>query len=529
MLKLLLRVRLRQLLWIFTGAARKKKAQSKGALIAFSGLMLFSLGALGSLFWNIFDTLALPFHMAGVDWLYFSMAALMAFAIMFVGSVFAAKAELYEARDNDLLLSMPIKPGHVLLSRMFPLWVIATALDLVAAVPMLLVWGLGIGFSGPGLASALVIFALLLPLFALAVSAVFGWLLSAITARYRSPMLVTLLSLAFLGAYMVFAARLNVLLTELAQNPAGAADALGVVAPLYWAGIAAAEGSMPALGKLGLAVLAIFGLTCVVLSKTFLWTATRRAAGNKIKYVERERRVRRPQQALFIKELSRFSSSPAYMLNCGLGAFMPLAGACVLAIKAPALKAMPLYPMLLPFLAPMLVAGLCFMAGMVMVSAPSVSLEGKSLWIAKSLPVEPKEILRANLRLHMVFGLPPILIASAVAALVLEIRGLMLVCLFALPVAFCVFAGLLGLAENLRHPSFDWANETQAVKSGLSVLLTMLVNCGLAAAMVLAGVFLGDTISMETIGLVFLAVLAAACVLLYRWLMSRGTVLYVEL
>jgi hypothetical protein len=37
--------------------------------------------------------------------------------VFFIISIFTAQAELFEAKDNDLLLSMPIKPRTILLSR----------------------------------------------------------------------------------------------------------------------------------------------------------------------------------------------------------------------------------------------------------------------------------------------------------------------------------------------------------------------------------------------------------------------------
>ena len=135
MLKALFRTRLAALASWLTGSSRTKKAQGKGRLIGFSLLMLYALGALGLLFWQIFGGVALPFHAAGLDWLYFALTALMSFALMFVGSVFTAKAQLYEARDNDLLLSMPIRPSYILLSRMFMLGLLSFVFGLIPAVP----------------------------------------------------------------------------------------------------------------------------------------------------------------------------------------------------------------------------------------------------------------------------------------------------------------------------------------------------------------------------------------------------------
>ena len=53
---------------------------------------------------------------------------------------------------------------------------------------------------------------------------------------------------------------------------------------------------------------------------------------------------------------------------------------------------------------------LCGLASMNFMTAPSVSLEGKSLWIMQSLPVEPWRIFRAKIRMQLLLiGLPLLL------------------------------------------------------------------------------------------------------------------------
>ena len=60
------------------------------------------------------------------------------------------------------------------------------------------------------------------------------------------------------------------------------------------------------------------------------------------------------------------------------------------------------------FLVPLLlIAAVCLLASMNDMAAPSVSLEGKSLWLAQSLPVKPWQVLRAKLAVHLTLtGVP---------------------------------------------------------------------------------------------------------------------------
>lgn len=523
MLKTLLRVQLASLKNQLSGGSRRKQKPSKGRGLLVAALLIYAFGTFGFLFFENFSILAGAFHGAGLDWLFFSMAALMCFGLMFVGSVFSAKAQLYEAKDNDLLLSLPVPPRDILISRMLLLWIITLFFGLLVSVPAALAWQSAAGFTGAQPVSFVVLFVLLLPLLSLTLSALLGWLLHLATARVGKKSLVTVvLSLVFLGAYMYAVTQMNIFVQKLAQSPAGAARKLGAVAPLYAMGVSVAETRPGLLLLLAAGILALFAITCLLLSRTFIKTATDRRSGAKKKYVERSVDALSPRRALLRREWRHFLANPSYILNCGLGAILLVILAVVMAVESRQITALlqdETLGLLLPWL---FILGLCFSAGMTLVTAPSISLEGKSLWIVRSFPVESREVLKTKLDLHGLIVLPPTLLTAVVALVIVRPGWRLALCVVLLPLLFSLFTGLLGLAENLRHPNLDWINETQAVKSGASVILTMLISWGVMVVPVLGAVFLSDRVSMETIGLVFAALLAAACLLLYRWLMSSG-------
>ncbi len=524
MLKTLLSIQLRALgIQLTRGGSRAKRKPGKARTLGVIALLIYAFGTFGSLFYMNFGQLAGPFHEAGLDWLYFAMAALMCFGLMFVGSVFTAKAQLYEAKDNDLLLSLPIRPRDILLSRLLLLWVITMFFGLLVSVPVLLARQTALGFSGAGLAVCLVLFVLLLPLLSLTVSALFGYLMHRITARVGQKSLVTVaLSLVFLVAYMYLVMQMNPLIERLAQDPSGAARSLGAVAPLYMLGVCAAGARFDQLLLIAAVVLLLFGAMLALLSRSFIKTTTDRRGGAKKKYVERRTAALSPERALLQREWRRFLASPAYILNCGLGPIFLLIGAVVLLIErgriAPLLQA----EGLAEFLPWILMLGLCFTGGLSMMTAASVSLEGKSLWIVRSLPVDTRAVLRSKLRLHLLITVPPVLLCVLSGALILRPALPLLLCLVLVPLLFSLFGALLGLAENLRHPNLDWINETQAVKSGASILLTMLICWGVMLLPVLTAAFLGELVPMTWIGLGFALLLAVLCALLYRSVMTRG-------
>ena len=527
MLKTLLRVQLASLKNQLTGGSRRKQKPGKGRALLLVVLLLYAFGTFGFLFYENFSALAAAFHGVGLDWLFFSMAGLMCFGLMFVGSVFTAKAQLYEAKDNDLLLSMPIRPRDILISRMLLLWLITMFFGLIVSMPVLLAWQSAAGFTAGQLVVYLLQFVLLLPLLSLTISALFGWVLHLVTSHVGKKSLVTVvLSLIFLGLYMYVVMQMNTLVQRLAENASAAAQKLGAVAPVYFFGLAVAEKKPGVLLLIAVVILGLFALSCALLARTFIKTATDRRGSTKKKYVERRASALSPQRALLQRELRHFLASPSYILNAGLGAIMTLIAAGFLLVERrqiAGLLAVEGVGQLLPWL---FIMGLCFCAGMSLVTAPSISLEGKSLWIVKSFPLDTRDVLRAKLRLHILITLPPSFLASAAVLFIVRAPWPTLLCILLIPALFCLFSGLLGLAENLRHPNFDWINETQAVKSGVSVMLTMFVLWGVLVVPVLAFAFLGDMVAPQLLGLGFAALLAVICALLYRWLMHSGARLF---
>ena len=501
MLKTLLRVRMAALLAAFTGQSRKRKSQTKGKAAGYAFLMLYCFCAFVFLFYTSFSQFAAAFFPAGLGWLYFAMFAIMAFALMFIGSVFTAKSQLFEAKDNELLLSMPVPPGMILLSRMAALLAMNFVLELVVALPVFVSWLQYGETSGTGI-TAFVVIVLALPLFSLAVSCLFAWLVSLVTSHMRNTTAVTMvISVVFMLAYFLFCFRMNSYVTQLAANGAAIAGALGSAAPLVWLGRAAADGSLADLGLTLLWTVLPFVLAYVLLNRSFIRIVTTRRGQVKVRYEKKAMRASTQSAALYRRELARLTSSSGYMLNAGLGLVSELYAAA----------------------APILLLACMMVSGMVFFTASSVSLEGKSYWIVRSMPVETKKILQAKLNLSNSLAVAPALVMMLAAALVLRVSAAETALLLACQLLFVLLTANVGLMEDLRHCNLDWINETQAAKQGAGVLLSMLLGFGFVVAVGALYFFLLAELMPTTafLGLI-LALMAILYALTARWLMTRG-------
>ena len=524
MLKALLKVNLLALLsWLRGSAKRGGEAGmgSNGKAVLYALLLLYALGVFCWLFGLIFRQLAGPLYNAGCGWLYFVYVFIVAFAVMFVFSVFAAKNRLYDAKDNDLLLSMPIPPSVILASRMMLLLVMNVLFGAIVVGPAVYMWYWVVPFGAASFICLIAEF-LGLCLFSMALSALFGWLLSLVSSRMRKKALIeTLVSFIFLAVYFYVYSQLNTIVASLIQNNAGIAESLGSVAPLYWIG-SGATGNVISFVFAMLVLILPFAAVYVVLSRTFIKTATAKRAG--IKYEAKEQKVSSVGKALFRKEAARFFSSSTCIVNNGLGAvFLTIGAVAMLIYRSKLLQVMNMIMIPADIVICLGVLAVAMMAGMVVPTSSSVSLEGKSIWVIQSMPASPAQVLLAKLRLCLTLFLPPVLLFMLTTVFVFgasfELGALAVVA----AVASVVVMAEIGLISNVNHPLLNWTSETQAVKSGSSILISMFIDFAVAATLGIGGYLMLDNgISVKTILAVFAVAMLLAARILYGYIIKKS-------
>ncbi len=522
MTKLLLKKQLTEIFRSYFYDAKKNKARSKASTIGFIVLYaLLMVGILGGMFTWLALSLCPAFAAMRVSWLYFALMGGLGLCLGAFGSVFNTFSSLYLAKDNDLLLSLPI-PGRALMaSRLLGVYLMGLMYSATVTLPAVIVYWAAASHSFAAILGG-VLMVLAVSVLVLVLSCILGWAVAKISLKLRHKSFVTVLaSLVFIGAYYFLYFRASRMIQTLTLNAMEYGAAIqGKAYPVYLFG-RAWEGDPLALLVTLAVTAALLALTCYVLSRSFLRVATSSGAVGKVKYHEKAVKPRSLPRAMLGKELARFTASPNYMLNCGLGLlFLPIVGVVFLVKAAWFRDLIALLGWEGDFLTLMLAGALCAMASMVDITAPSVSLEGRNLWLAQSLPILPWEALRAKLRLQIGLTALPLAFAGACAAIVLRpgLSGALLLLL--LPQVFSVLMAALGLFLNLKRPNFHWTNEIAPIKQSLSVTVALFGGWALAALLMLAGWRL--PLPALPLAWAYTALLAAAAILLLHWLKTTG-------
>ena len=177
----------------------------------------------------------------------------------------------------------------------------------------------------------------------------------------------------------------------------------------------------------------------------------------------------------------------------------------------------------------LLCAVVCLLVSMNDMAAPSVSLEGKSLWLAQSLPVTAWQVIRAKLRMHLLLTGIPVALCCVCIAIACPFTVAQTALVLAVTVLFTVFSALLCLFLGLKMPNLHWTSEITPIKQGGAVALAML--SGMVYAALLAGGFflIGWRMGYMAFMAAFAAVTLAACVLLLRWIKTKGCAVFANL
>ena len=530
MLKTLLKKQMAEIFRNYFYDPKKNKMRSRGATIAYIALYaLLMVGLLGGMFALMAVGLCGPLVEGGMGWLL--LMGLIAVFLGTFGSVFSTYSSLYLSKDNDLLLSLPIPVRCVMASRLLGVYLLGLMYAAVVIVPGVIVYWL----TAPVTAGTIVggvLMVLIVSVIVMVLSCLLGWVVARISLKLKNKSFITvLLSLLFLAAYYFVYYKAQALITLLVENAAVYGMKIRGSAYLLYLFGSVGAGDWLAMGIVTVTQAALLALTLWGIARSFLKIATATGSVKKVRFEHRAVRAQSVQRALFGKELRRFTASPNYMLNCGLGILMlPVAG-IVLLIKGGALGRMlaDVFSGNVGVVPVLMCAAVCLLASMNDMAAPAVSLEGRNLWLVQSLPVVPWQALRAKLDVQLVLTGVPVLFCALCMVIVLPGSVLEKVLLVIVALLYTLLSALAALALGLKMPNLTWTNETTPIKQSGCVMLSLFANWFYALA--LGGLYFlcGNALSAAAYLAIFAVVTAAGSALLLHWVKQRGTRIFAAL
>ena len=531
MLKLLVKKQLFEIFRSYFYDAKNNKARTRGATIGYIVMfVLLMAGLLGGMFGVLSNTMCAALAELNMDWLYFVIMGMMAVFLGAFGSVFNTYSGLYLAKDNDLLLSMPIPVRVIMTSRLLSVYLMGLMYSGIVILPAIIVYWFTVPITAGRILGGVVLL-MDISLFVLTLSCALGWVVAKISLKLKRKSFITVIvSLVFFGLYYFVCFRSQAMITDLLLNAEDVGNKIRGIYPLYLFGRVGC-GDGVAMLAVSAVVIALLALVWYLIARSFLKIAT--ASGNTAKAVYHEKDVKQAsvETALLRKELGRFTASPLYMLNCGLGTVFLLVLAVLALIKGREVFLMmnALFAGGEDFVTVLAALCLCLLAGSNDISTPSVSLEGKSLWIAQSLPVAPWQALRAKLRLHLLVTEVPLVVCAVCVAAVSGAALPEIVMMLVTPMVYVVLSAAFGLFMGLKRPNLNWTSEVAPIKQGLAVFLSMFGGWVLTVALGFLYYALMARMGAVAFLLAVTALFAVLALVLVRWLKTSGAKIYQHL
>ncbi|MGN1163656.1 MAG: hypothetical protein ACI4S4_02495 [Candidatus Ornithospirochaeta sp.] len=481
MVKLLVKKELKNLFRTYFVNQKSGKGLSKGKTISFILLFVFLMVVLMGMFFALAMGIGSAVIGMGLGWFYFAIMGMMALGLGVFGDVFNTYSMLYKAKDNELLLSLPIPPSKILVSRMTVVLILGALYESLVFIPTILgFWICGgaksVGSIPLAIVSQILLF-VFLSLFITTVTCILGWLVAILSNRLKHKNIAVLvLSVAFFCAYYFFCMKISDFINTLVLK-----------AEAYSTTIRSGFYPAYAFGRAGMgsvfhtfvfvAFSAVTFAICVyVISLSFRKITTSSSNSAKAKYRGIKGKRSSVYGAVWKMEGKRFLSLPTYTLNSGLGIIMMPILMVLLLVKKEAVLPMVQYfgtteyAPLVQMVAATMVASI---ASMDCGSAPSISLEGKSIWILQSSPVDAKTVMRAKTEFHFVINVIPAFLLALVGSIVLGF-GILDVALTVLyTVAFTYLVSAFGMILGTVRANLNWTNPVVPIKQSMAVMITL--------------------------------------------------------
>ena len=201
MIRALLRKQLRELGAAFLRSSKTGKARSRASAVGYALLFAVLVVVLMLCFAGMALPLASVLLPAGLDWLYFASMGLTALLVSVLASAFTSYSGLFQSRDNELLLSLPIPPAVIFGVRVSTVYLACLIYLLMAWVPAVVCYGLLAAHPLAGVLCSIPM-ALVLAGAACILAVLLGWAVALANDRARHKSLVTVVcSLVFFALY----------------------------------------------------------------------------------------------------------------------------------------------------------------------------------------------------------------------------------------------------------------------------------------------------------------------------------------
>ena len=484
----LLKATMSQDMSLFRIKARNESRARKIVLpIVLALLVMFSVGSYVAI---LAEELA-PSHLTYIVLTIFIMVTSL---LTIIEGVYKSQGILFEARDNELLFSLPITQSKIFFIRIFKLITFQFLYNSLFMLPAIIVYAI---YEKTNVSFYLIstVMLVLLPIIPTILGCIFGYIIKGLSAKFkaRNIMQVLFTSLILLGIFYV-SFNMQGMVANIVQNANSIQE---IITKIYYpAGL-----YINLIQNFNILDLIILLAINIIPAIVFLYVASifyfkinsklgEKGNGNKkvgvAKTTEKTYRVRTQLSGLIHKEMKRFFSSPVFMVNAGFGMVLMIAVTFALSINFDGMinsmmqgmeTEIPIPIGEIKNMMPKVFYGfVIFISCMTSMTSSMISLEGKSFNITKSLPVETEKILLSKVLTSNILSIPIFLICDVIFFIAFKVAIIDIVFILLASIVMPTLTALIGILMNLKYPKMNATSDTEVVKQSMSSMLSVFMG-----------------------------------------------------
>ena len=418
-----------------------------------------------------FISINMPIHLLGIM---FTVTSL----FIFIHNIFKVKSILFDFKDYDLLNSLPIKRSTIILSKITSTYLLNLMYTFIIMIPSFIAYTkfLHVNF---GLLFFLLLF--IIPIIPLLLSYIIGIIISWFTSFFRNRNIGSYIINIGLITFIMFLSFSLDNMGSLALASKGI-DLFNIVSKYY----PLSNIFVNLLSNFNIMDLLVFILIPIILTYIFIliinnfYGIVRSSLSKTVLKSDYKVIMYRHSSllnSLYKKELKKYLSNPMYVLNTIFGCiltFIMIVG--IILFSDNTIEKYLNIPNFDAFLKQNIIFMLSLCSVLCCTTHPSISLEGKSLWIMKMLPVNSDKIIMSKVFVNLTFVVPTILIAGTFFGIYLHFSLQDFLLVYFTPLMYIIFISCLGLIFNLLFPKFDYDNEIKVIKQSIPAFLTVFIG-----------------------------------------------------
>lgn len=484
----LLKATMSQDMSLFRIKARNESRARKIVLpIVLALVVMFSVGSYVAI---LAEKLA-PSHLTYIVLTIFIMVTSL---LTIIEGVYKSQGILFEARDNELLFSLPITQSKIFFIRIIKLITFQFLYNSLFMLPAIIVYAM---YEKTNVSFYLIstVMLVLLPIIPTILGCIFGYIIKGLSAKFkaRNIMQVLFTSLILLGIFYV-SFNMQGMVANIVQNANSIQE---IITKIYYpAGL-----YINLIQNFNILDLIILLAINIIPAIVFVYVASifyfkinsklgEKGNGNKkvgvAKTTEKTYRVRTQLSGLIHKEMKRFFSSPVFMVNAGFGMVLMIAVTFALSINFDGMinsmmqgmeTEIPIPIGEIKNMMPKVFYGfVVFISCMTSITSSMISLEGKSFNITKSLPVETEKILLSKVLTSNILSIPIFLICDVIFFIAFKVAIIDIVFILLASIVMPTLTALIGILMNLKYPKMNATSDTEVVKQSMSSMLSVFMG-----------------------------------------------------